>query len=278
MVIALNHQINILIFHRHVWQELDGVTLVRNVVKHTFYTLRSHLIGSTVNHVPVERLIDSPSIYAIRERCRKQTESLFRTVSNTHADAPILILRRFTCRDCNGIGLGTSSRRSPCDGGIAVGCASQGIYVIAFGCYTYCRFEVDNAHVVWIVTNEGPQPASFAVSIVVTLLIPFCYTRVAPFIVVVFWVFMQSIGVVHPVHGTVILSTQEHLSSCESATVAFASGCDVSIGIEHHEEPISLLCVTYTHTTVTAVRVIVVCGISGYLLRCTGDVAQFPLF
>ena len=84
---------------------------------------------------------------------------------------------------------------------------------------------------------------------------------------------MQTVSVVHPAYLTVILTAQEVLFAGEGTAIACTCCCNSGIGVEHHEEPLSLSGIGIVHTSIGSI----VCYIGSYLFRCTGDIRQFTV-
>ena len=101
MIIALNHQVDVLILHRFVWYELYGIRAVA-AAAYCLQALCGHTVDGAALHVPVERLIHILSVY-FRCMCgRDKTEGLFRTIAV--AESPVLVFRRFFGRNGDGVG------------------------------------------------------------------------------------------------------------------------------------------------------------------------------
>ena len=104
MVITLNYQVDVLVFHRLVWYELDGIRAVAATTT-AFYALSAHLVDGAFQHVPVEWLVYIPAITCQGDGCRDEAHRTLRTVTAT--DTPILIFCWFFGGNSHGVGSGS---------------------------------------------------------------------------------------------------------------------------------------------------------------------------
>ena len=84
---------------------------------------------------------------------------------------------------------------------------------------------------------------------------------------------MQRVAVVHPINGSIVFSAQEVLVASIGAAIFIACCRHRVIGVEHHEEPLTVTIASIV-TWIQTARLCVVRLVIGYLCCGAGDVAQ----